>query len=164
MKKLRLILFEECNRKCEGCCNKDWDLKSLPIIHDYKQFDMILLTGGEPLLCPTIVRTTIENIRRESKATIIIYTALVDSPLIFYALLELVDGITLTIHEQNDVPDFYVLCAILANSNITGKTMRLNVFEGITIQNIPSYWIVKKDMKWIKNCPLPEGEILGRLQ
>ena len=26
---LRLLLWEECNRTCQGCCNKDWDLSSL---------------------------------------------------------------------------------------------------------------------------------------
>ena len=23
--KLRLLLFEECDRDCPGCCNRDWD-------------------------------------------------------------------------------------------------------------------------------------------
>ena len=163
MKKLRLILFEDCHKKCEGCCNKDWDLKSLPIYHNYKQFDMVLLTGGEPLLRPKLVRTVIDKIYKESKAIIIIYTALAHLPYTFCALLELVDGITLTIYEQQDVPDFERLCKKLTNSNIMGKTMRLNIFDDIVIPTIPEYWRVKR-IKWIKNCPLPDGEILGRLE
>jgi len=31
MKKLRLLLFPDCNRNCAGCCNNDWDLDLLPM-------------------------------------------------------------------------------------------------------------------------------------
>ena len=40
-KKLRLLLFTNCNRGCEGCCNLDWDLASLPIVDDFSQYDEI---------------------------------------------------------------------------------------------------------------------------
>ena len=33
--KLRLLLFEECDRDCPGCCNRDWDLRSLPVCRDF---------------------------------------------------------------------------------------------------------------------------------
>ena len=56
MKKLRLLLTENCNRECKGCCNTDWDIKNLPEISAdeiiNENFDLIMITGGEPLLYP----------------------------------------------------------------------------------------------------------------
>ncbi len=42
-KKLRLLLFEECTRSCPGCCNRDWDLQSLPVCRDYSPYQLIML-------------------------------------------------------------------------------------------------------------------------
>ena len=47
-KTLRLLLFEDCNRNCKKCCNKQWDLKLLPEVGSFKDWDEIILTGGEP--------------------------------------------------------------------------------------------------------------------
>lgn len=49
MKKLRLLLHEECNRNCKGCCNKDWDLNALEIEDDFTDYDEILITGGRAI-------------------------------------------------------------------------------------------------------------------
>ena len=65
-KKLRLLLFETCNRSCEGCCNKDWDLTSLSVCTDYTPYREILLTGGEPLLQPELVVQAIREIREQT--------------------------------------------------------------------------------------------------
>jgi hypothetical protein len=47
---------------------------------------------------------------------------------------------------------------------LKSKSLRLNVFHGISLKGIDtSCWIIKKDMKWIKNCPLPKDEVLKRL-
>ena len=43
--KLRLLLFEECDRDCPGCCNRDWDLRSLPVCRDFTPYQVIMLTG-----------------------------------------------------------------------------------------------------------------------
>ena len=61
MKKLRLLLFTDCNRNCEGCCNNDFDLNALKVETDFRQYDKIFLTGGEPMIAPAIVINTIEN-------------------------------------------------------------------------------------------------------
>lgn len=65
MKKLRLLLFKECHRGCEGCCNKDWDLKSLLKADNFLPYDEILLTGGEPMLDPLLVIDAAERIRAQ---------------------------------------------------------------------------------------------------
>jgi hypothetical protein len=41
--------------------------------------------------------------------------------------------------------------------------MRLNIFKDIEIGELKyGGWKIKKDIEWIKNCPLPAGEILKR--
>ncbi len=76
MKKLRLILFKACDRNCECCCNKDFDIDSLPIERNFKDYDLIMLTGGEPMLNVLKVMFAIDSIRAQNnKANIYLYTA-----------------------------------------------------------------------------------------
>ncbi len=168
--KLRLLLFEECNRKCKGCCNKDWDLKALSKINSFRGFDEILLTGGEPMLYPQLVIDTIKRIRKENSTTkIYMYTAhsrnLIKNLNILYNL----DGIVITLHNQQDVEPFIFFVNILQILGLfykkpSRKSLRVNIFKGINI-NISklTMWKVKNNMTWIKKCPLPENEVFMKL-
>ena len=164
LKKLRLLLFEECNRNCSGCCNKDWDLKSLPIITDFHGYDEILLTGGEPMLMPFFVIREAKKIKQKSPTSkIYLYTAKIDQPIAILAFLNYIDGITLTLHHQSDIKDLIILNEILPDN--LNKSFRLNVFKKIKLpQKIKPFWKIKNEIKWIKDCPLPKHEIFGRLK
>ncbi len=164
MKKLRLLLFEECNRNCNGCCNKDWDLSKLPIVESYRGYDEIILTGGEPMLHPMFVMTTIGQILLETTAPIYLYTAKVDDIKETRKIIRYTDGVCVTLHEQRDVVPFIQLNKSLIESPILGKSFRLNIFRGINIEKENTYeWKVKDNIEWIKDCPLPEGEVFMRL-
>jgi len=163
MKKLRLLLTKKCNRNCKGCCNKDWDLDALPICKNYSGYDEILLTGGEAMLYPQVILDTISAIRTQNKkAKIYLYTARVevlDNWKVMFAL----DGVTLTLHEQTDANDFKFFNQMTIY--FANKALRLNVFTGIKMKKINlKFWKVKKNMKWIKKCPLPKDEVFMRLQ
>jgi len=155
---LRLLLFEECNRNCSGCCNKDWDLSALPREANFSRYDLIMLTGGEPMLYPLIVLEAIVEIRKQSSAPIIVYTAKVDDVDNTLRVLKYSDGMTVTLHDQNDVSYFDIL-----NSNLgtNEKSLRLNIFKGIDHDDYP-LWKVKDNIEWIKNCPLPKNEVFRR--
>lgn len=161
MKNLRLLLTERCNRNCEGCCNKDWDLKSLPVCTDYSPYEVIMLTGGEVMLNTAQVKSVISDIRATSMADIYIYTAKVDNPLEAKKIYQMVEGFTLTLHEQSDVEPFLYFAGIVAD--IWYRSNRLNIFEGIDIKFIPPGWQVKSNIQWIKNCPLPSNEVFMRV-
>ena len=88
-KKLRLLLFEECTRNCPGCCNRDWDLQSLPVCRDHSPYQLIMLTGGEPMLHPEIIQAAVADIRSQTNAPIYLYTA---QPAELDALMPLLDG------------------------------------------------------------------------
>lgn len=160
--KLRLLLFEECNRSCKGCCNKDWDLNALEKCKTFSGYDEIMLTGGEPMLDLWKIIDTVSAVRRENKeAKIILYTAKTDKPLDLLAILHYIDGITITLHDQKDVPTFQRFNNMLAQ-NRPDISYRANIFKGIKIENLPQ-WQTKRNIEWMKNCPLPEGEVFQKL-
>lgn len=168
MKKLRLLLREECDRSCKGCCNKDWSLSDLPIATDFRGYDLIMLTGGEPMLDAKHVIDTANRIRDVNFTTeIVLYTAKTNRPLELIGLLVFLDGVTITLHEQKDVKLFDEFNQLYMNTGIPycPRNHRLNVFCGVDISGIDTEgWQVKKDIEWIKNCPLPEDEQFLRLQ
>lgn len=162
--KLRLLLLSECNRSCKGCCNKDWDLDALKVCESFKGYDEIILTGGEPLLNPGLIRETVRRIRAESSAPIYLYTAWRDDPWLLATTLMLVDGITLTLHTRKDTEPFEEFNKVIKFLGIEGKSLRLNVFHGVSTGKADlSNWVVKKNMRWIKDCPLPTDEVFMRV-
>jgi len=162
--KLRLLIAEDCNRNCAGCCNKQYDLKALPIETDFSQYSTIMLTGGEPMLDTPIVFHIIHRIRAQNpNAKIIMYTAKVNDWQSAIGALQFLDGITVTLHEQSDTIPFHLFSYMIPNSFKNTKSFRLNIFKGITVGGISSSWQVKDNIEWIDNCPLPEGEVFKRL-
>lgn len=166
MKKLRLLLFKDCNRNCAGCCNKDWDTDSLPQIqdNDFKNYSTVMLTGGEPLLNPSILFRTIKRVREHTTAKIIVYTAETRCKYTILYLLQIIDGITLTLHSSKDIKSFIELNNLLLQNKelIKDKSLRLNIFKEVNFhpedENDFNLWVIKNNMVWIRNCPLPEGE------
>lgn len=166
--KLRLLLFEECNRSCEGCCNKQFNLSILPVVTAYEPYDMVMLTGGEPMLNPQLVIDTCREIGDTSDAKIVLYTARVTRKYeLMTILLQYLDGLTLTLHEQRDVKPFIQLNELVQDMTLDvwrSKSLRLNVFKGVDLTGVNiAAWNVKADMQWIEDCPLPDGEVLMRL-
>lgn len=169
MKKLRLLLTPGCDRNCEGCCNRDWDLSSLPIAAKYHGYSEIMLTGGEPLLSPRRIINAIKSIRRDdTRVPIYLYTAGVTYQHELLAVMGFLQGMTLTLHEQADVPHFIELNTIFRKLNVIKglhypffDSLRLNVFDGIEI-DLPvselQRWKIRRGIVWIKDCPLPIDE------
>lgn len=169
--KLRLLLLDECNRRCEGCCNKQWDLTKVPVCEDYSGFEMVLITGGEPMLRPDLIKRAVTKIRKQNSCPIVLYTAHVHDARLAFSMLTLVDGITLTLHEQNDVDPFYNFARLLRHlgKDLEQKQLRLNMFKGVEMElnsvkddPVDKMWRTKRDIVWIDPCPLPEGEVFMR--
>jgi len=163
MKKLRLLFTSLCNRNCSGCCNKDWNLEKLPKCDSYLGYDEILITGGEPLLFIDELLILIKKIREENyEAKIYVYTAQLDR---LEEVLPFTDGVTITLHEQKDYLEFnkFLKRNIPNLYNWRNKSLRLNIFKGIQTDYITELFKVKDEIEWIKDCPLPEGEIFMKL-
>lgn len=165
MKKLRLLVTKRCPKSCEGCCNKDWDLDNLPIVTHF-DYDVIMITGGEPLANFFInnlmdILMDIEELTSTKNRKIIIYTAIAYRSWI----LNFCNGMTLTIHNNEDMLEF--LAWEHEYTRYHGlKSLRLNIFKGVDLPENKTFkgWKVKKDIEWIPNCPLPENEEFKRLK
>lgn len=165
MKKLRLLMTDQCSRACAGCCNKDWNLKALPVCEDLTGWNEVIMTGGEPMLVPKRIIDTALAIPHGTR--ILVYTAKIDNPTATLGVLSMVHGMTITLHDQADVPAFIDLNNLMDKWFMYWmdfRTLRLNVFKGV---ELPSdlhlgRWAVKRDIEWIPNCPLPRGEVFMR--
>jgi hypothetical protein len=166
-KQLRLLLWEECNRKCEGCCNKQFDLANLPVCTDFSQYELIMLTGGEPMLYPDKVVGVIKEIREQTNVPIYIYTAKVDDLHEIYKLMFMVQGWTVTLHDNNDVQPFRRLAGFFDPYWYHSKkkpSLRVNIFKDVDVSEVPwkdnAYegWKIKSNIEWIDPCPLPSNE------
>lgn len=161
---LRLLLLEECNRRCKGCCNKDWDLPNLPKVETFSGYKTIMLTGGEPMLVPERIKYTTAGIRCQNPtAKVVVYTAKTDDSDALIDVLRHVDGLTVTLHVQKDVGHFRAFDAARKRAGLTNKSLRLNVFANVELGTVPEGWDVKQGIKWIKDCPLPTNEEFRRL-
>lgn len=174
--KLRLIVTDKCHNRCPLCCNNRFDLSQLPIV-DRWDYDEIMFTGGEPMLKPHELTFLVRSIRKihfamGHKCKYYLYTAL---PFIARDTLNTLmyfSGICVTPHTQRDVDVFVELNQLLMAWAATSPffwddhSLRLNLFpesKAMLPEDIDlSLWSVK-DMRWIKDCPVPEGEDLRRI-
>ena len=120
------------------------------------------------MLYPGLVSRIIQNIRLHNRmADLIMYTADCSQPTWLLDLLFRLDGLTVTLHEQSDILPFITFTKIVGESEVLArlpdKSLRVNIFDGIDLPSIPDIWKVKSGIRWIKNCPLPPGEVLMRL-
>lgn len=172
--KLRLLVTSKCNRNCSKCCNKGYDLNSLPEfrLEEEPEYSEILITGGEPLLFPVEVAKICKYLRFNFPNTeIYIYIAWTEWwDKEHLDLFNYIDGVTVALHTQDDACAFeYTSRLWWANvSQFRSLSLRLNVFEGITILRSQSlnkrWWKIKDGLKWQKNCPLPEDEVFKQFK
>jgi organic radical activating enzyme len=160
MRKARLLFTNACHRNCKGCCNKNWTGEPAKLItfEQLLDFDEIYITGGEPMLYIEELKNLI-NILKKSNKTVFLYTALPHPYSDFIEILNMVDGLTLTLH---DIADYKLFQAYDLNKLVpNNKQLRLNVFPKIKINS--DVWDVRPKI-WIKDAPLPDGEEFVKLK
>lgn len=171
-KKLRLLVTTKCPNKCPMCCNNSWDFDKLPVV-DRWNYDEIMITGGEPLLFTNKLVSELLSLDdvfdiMGVNPKIYIYTA--DCTLNVAEILYYIDGVVLTPHKESDIESFIRLNSYLLShrdfNEVKGASLRLNLFpdmKALLPKDINlSLWQVK-DMEWIKDCPVPEGEDFRRI-
>lgn len=179
-KKLRLLVTEKCHNKCPMCCNNQFNIEKIPVV-DRFDYDEISITGGEPLLPYKETAWLVEGIKAVQHATglpaskFYLYTAYFDFGILKACSYEF-DGICLTPHKKEDIDKFIKINAmmlkmkrllIIPNASFNFDcSLRLNLFsdmKALLPKDIDlSLWKVK-EMEWIKDCPVPEGEDFRRI-
>jgi len=160
---IRLVVTERCNRSCEGCCNKSIDFTQVPTTDNpfTSERKVVLLTGGEPALATDKIRKIYHQYKAVDNYKVYVYTAAVEYASTLWSMAFLFDGLTVTLHDQSDVVHFERLQRYLVESPwIVEKSMRLNIFKGIQVDNISLFWDVKDGIEWQYDCPVPSNEIL----
>ncbi len=162
--KLRLLLFEKCNRRCKWCANKFWDLKSVPTEDRFDKYEKVLLTGGEPMLDPLLVINTAKEIRIQNpEAQILLYTAKTDDWRSILSVLHYVDGLTVTLHNKADIKPFHSLNSIMMGSNMIGKRLKINMFKEFDLNFNLNLWTIKRK-RWLKQQHVPKNEVFKQLK
>ena len=168
MNKLRLLVTDECDRCCEGCCNKQiWPSGILEDLGHCLNYEMIMITGGEPLKFPHLLVELLYQMRRYAdRRPIILYTAIKVEKSEFLQIMFYLDGLTFTIHDKAGWDDFIIINKWLT-TNPRRLQKRVNIFRDVEIPEVPYVlslygWDVKF-ISWVDNCPIPEGETFLRL-
>lgn len=190
-KRCRLLLTTKCPNNCPLCCNKQFDLfKDVPVI-DRWNYDEFILTGGEPLMNSTALLDFIYNLTAIHKymgtsPKIYLYTSICN-PHILDKIIPFFDGITYTVHTQQNAKELITLITVLTNpemgydsmfqnlQDISQKSIWLNLFPeaktlidaelantNLSWDNISRFFKIRQ-MEWKENCPIPEGEDFRRL-
>lgn len=164
MKKLRLLVTDECYRGCVKCCNKQYDLASLPVCEDYSKYGEIMITGGEPMLQWELVISTLREIKKWTNMAFV-YTADVRDTIAAICVIEAADGITLTLHSKTDIGSVMRLNSLVLSLGYAfRRSLRLNVFRGIDIdEEYFRMWKIKY-VDWEDNCPIPPDEDFMRTE
>jgi organic radical activating enzyme len=170
MKIARLITTFDCIRDCEFCvnkvprimdqgyCIKPEDLKTIG------HYDMVLITGGEPMLDPERTLTIIKRLKAWNPAQkIYLYSSI---PVQHNRVLDHLDGMTYTIHKESSPMDLATIQATLMLH--PNRSYRLNIDpeyrQDLKIK--PYLWEKIKIKIWydFKMVNIPENETLFILE
>lgn len=169
----RVLITKACRRHCDGCCNNYLsimkDMKTIQSVDSLDDFDIVCLTGGEPMLVPELVKEVALELRARSikGRQIYLYTAQFNPAI--EELLTYLDGIHYTIHwptTEQDIEEFRRYQDLIAH--VPDKSYRLYIDSrvnlAVTIR--PDLFVRVECKPWLaeEECPLPPGESLFYLR
>ena len=172
--KARVIVTLSCNRNCENCCNKESVFEQNRRIHNIEEllkYDEIIITGGEPMLIPSKIISFIYNLRDLGyEGKFYMYSALYTNELDRYydEILFFIDGLHFTVHYEATDKEIMQLKKFSESKTLRhypDKSYRLAIdsrlYDKYDFSNIDfSNWSVVRKLKWLVDCPLPQGEEL----
>lgn len=170
MKIARLIVTFDCLRDCSFCVNKNQSIldqakriefKSLP---DLQSYDLILITGGEPMLKPETTKAIISRLRFLNPVQLIyLYSSI---PIKLGEFLDHVNGMTYTIHKGSNPSDLGIVQSFLQHH--PNRSYRLNIDPEFRadLKIKPYLWDKIKIKKWYdsKMVAIPKDETLYILE
>lgn len=167
----RLIVTYDCDRNCPGCCNKSGlvnarEIYSVNALGGHKE---VVITGGEPFLYPRKLLKFIKQLKKANRnCKVYIYTACLHLE-DYDKILNLVDGITVTLHAEATNEDIRSLKYM--SEHLWGEMidMRLfidtRVYDRYDLRNIRlQTWDVVRKLEWKEDCKPADNEELLYLQ
>lgn len=170
--KARVLITEDCNRNCSGCCNTySKIMRNAQYIDDLgdlpPRLSEIMITGGEPMLFPDKTERIARELRSRSPSSrIYLYSALYHSNL--ENIIPIIDGLHYTIHEGATKGDLKLLDRLQGllqayRKDWSEKSFRLYIDNRVhlPVRVIPNVWTQVNMSKWLTERELldkqPEG-------
>lgn len=166
MKTARILITKVCNRTCHYCCNEQVDTvvdSAIPVTNlDFvSQFEAVVISGGEPMLYPDKVIAMAREIKAMKNIPIYMYSATFTK--YTEAVLQHIDGITFTVHQEANVKEVVGFNGIqkLAAA-YPGKKFRLTVHDEcqMPLDIVARVWSRINFFHHKDFCPLPVNETL----
>lgn len=135
---IHLLVTEKCDRNCVYCCNKQYDLKKVPIAtkEELENAEMILLTGGEPVRYSNFFTISQKLKELNPNVKIILYANAFEYLLFKIeknnssAYTAYLNGLSLSIKNHKDLRAFDILVSEgLISPNI--ESNRLYIFDNL---------------------------------
>ena len=167
----RVIITLDCGRSCSYCCNKTSkaiaDAVHIRSFMSLAPYDIICITGGEPLLHPDKTIGLVAALRKQNPAVkIFLYSALYTERMT--DVVNVVDGVHFTLHtgSLSDMKGFEEFQKLTTRYPFGQKSFRLYINPSINkaVSIIPMVWARVEAKPWLLNCGLPENETLFILE
>lgn len=162
----RVIVSYRCDRHCPGCCNQQpQDVKTIYSVEELKHYNEVVITGGEPLLEPELVKFFIKKLRKQNKnVKVFLYTACLDREQ-YKSIASEFDGITVTLHAEcndMDILNLKELSEWISEDAIMRLFIDRRVYDRYDLSNINlSEWDVVRKLEWKEKCsPAPNEDLL----
>lgn len=163
----RVLITEECNRNCSGCCNKYFKImeqaKRITTLDELSIYKIISITGGEPLLFPEKTERIIDELKgKKDPPVIYLYSAYYHPSL--KKIIPMIGGLHYTVHEgakEKDFELFYSLQELIKinKKEWKDKSFRLYIDNKVDepLSILPNVWNQSNVSKW-----LTEKELLDK--
>ena len=154
-----------CDRDCQWCCNKQYDLNSIPYIteDELSRMKHIYLTGGEPFAYsnPNAIARKLKT-RYANIEQVIVYSNAFElwEYLANGGQTSSIDGVTISIKSDRDISSFACCTAHRRLMNLPKN--RLYVFPGYEDVECPA-WIEKIPRVWQEEFMAAPNCIFRRL-
>ena len=168
-KNVHLMVTNICLRDCKYCCNKQYDLNSIPYVTDeeLKQAENIFITGGEPFAFaqPENIARLLKNKYHNIK-NIFVYTNAKElwEYVVDGGSFDHIDGLTVSVKNKNDmyaVNEAEVLTTV-KNMAPQLKSNWLYVFPGLGIDESKLGNFIYKTREWQKEFTAASDSIFRK--
>lgn len=164
-KVIHLMVTSLCKRDCPYCCNKQYDLNSIPYVTDEElsRCHTLCITGGEPFAFanPSEIAKYYKEKYKNIK-NVYVYTnayELYNYMNIHNGSIYSIDGLNISIKDKRDLVVFdHMLYTITASSKLSN---RLYVFNDLMPKNTEGVNIIKRE--WQKEFVPADDSIFRKI-
>lgn len=169
---MHLLITDKCDRDCKDCCNKQYDVKSIPIAtqEEFESVETICLTGGEPFKYAEPYAVTmwlkskypnIKNVYVYTNAAPLLEWLEKNNPNGFgYIGFSTLDGLSVSIKTVDDLNAFQVLAVHPLIKTL--KSNYLYVMNGLYPLYTGNFEVIKRE--WQENFKPADNCIFRRIE